>query len=443
MSTTLTEPTRLKNKNLFLLSRILRQASLILLSSFFSLQIFAQDSTLIIKEFHNSFLQFLPNTNQVVSIIVKSNSKLENQSNGQPDFFAAICSLNDGEVLKEVRLSDEDVKFIQAFNVSHDGLSFVVLLSINQGNSLEAHNNRFILKKYSLVENRWNWQIQLEEKIPYLDLTFSHDNKLIVVISAYKTILIESNTGTPLKNYNRESIVEANEYQPYFSLSQNGKYLAFWWNKFLRFSKGTESGIIKLIDLSWYGIKYLYHLGSIPNYLYVWDIYDDSLLCKIIIPYEAKRGNIVFTEDESHLLTEYPDFEYHVYSVLNKTFIRDFMDPDSDYPNSTNYSAIDYKTISLSANCFAQTYKDSILLIEYLTGKILHKLPQTTVAYMPINRYAMAFSPDGKYFAAVTSNDSETEKTPFSTYIVNSGNKLSLFSTDSWKKMWDLDISGD
>jgi len=406
-----------------------------------SLQIIAQNNSALIKKFHNSYLYFLPNSTNLVSIIVKEKHHLNNNVSNSEDYSIAILSFDNGKIIKEIPLSDPRAEFTYAFNVSHDGLSFVALLAPTPNNISEWLKGPFILKKYLINENRWAWEKEWYDEVPSLLLAFSDDNIQIVGVSTKNTIIINAETGTLIRKSSLISSVGDYDYLPHFDLSTNGRYFAFWWDKYLRWSLEDESGLLRLLDLSWYGSRWLYHFGSIPNYLYVWDIYKDTLYCEFIIPYEAEGGSLAITEDERNILTEYPDFEYHIYSLPDKKLIGEFNQVDSGYPKKTKYAGRNCKIISSDAHFFTETYNDSILVIEYNSGQLISEYNQTSMSYNPIYSYAMAFSPDSKYFAVVTSSYTDTISTSQYTYTVERGNKLNLFETQSWGKIWEIDLS--
>lgn len=404
----------------------------LLLFFLLSMQIFAQNDSLK-SRFHNSFLYFLPNSNNLVSIIVKEKHHLKNI---ERENTIVILSKVDGRIIKQITLSDTSAKIIHAFTLSHDGLSFVVLSS-----SIPDYEGPFIIRKYSLEQDHWVWEKEWYGDNPYFRVTFSEDNKQIIGVSAQNTFIIDAETGSLIRKSNLISSVGEYSYVPYNDLSPNGRYFAFWWNKYLRWSSDDESGILRLLDLSWYGIKWLFHLGNIPNYLYVWDVYKDTLYCKFKIPYGADGGIPVFTEDELNILIENFDFEYQVYSLSDKKLTRDFNQVDSGYPKKTKYAGRNCKIISPNTKLFAETYSDSILVIDYGSGKLICKYNQTSVSYNPIYSYAMAFSSESKYFAVVTSSHTDTVKTSQYNYTIERGNKLILFETQSWKKVWEKDLS--
>ena len=409
-----------------------------------SMQVAAQNGPVIKNGFHNSFLYFLPNSNNLISVIVREvdNSSKSKDSNLEV-FSIAILSINDGKIIKEVPLSDPRTGFIQAFNVSHDGLSFVVLLSSIPRNSRERREGPFVIKKYLLDENRWAWEVKWQCEFAALHLTYSEDNHCIIGASTRCIVFIDSETGSVISTSNKISSIVSNEdkWGVDYDLSKNGKYFAFWWPKFLIFSKDDDAGLLRLLDISWYGLRWLYHLGSIPNYLYVWDVYKDTLYCEFQIPYEAEEGSLAFTENERCLLTENFDFEYQVYSLSSKKLVRGFNQVDSGYPKKTEYAGINCKIISPDANYFTETYHDSILVIDYNSGQLINKYVQTSFSYFPYKRYAMAFSPDSKYFAVVTSSYKDTVKSSHYTYTVERGNKLNLYNTKTWEKIWEKDLS--
>jgi WD40 repeat protein len=170
-------------------------------------------------------------------------------------------------------------------------------------------------------------------------------------------------------------------------------------------------------------LKWLFYFGSIPNYLYVWDVFEDKLIDKIEIPYEIERGTPAITGDEKILLMRSFNNILQTYSIRNKNIIKEFYRSeleDEDEPVSWEE---DFTIISPDTSYFAYCPNYSnIFIIDYSSGTIAKKIDQTSYSNYPYNRYAMVFSSDSKYFA-----------------VVSRKNKIEVFDTKTWEIIWKSD----
>lgn len=379
---------------------------------------------------NSSFIYFLPNSNDIACIISKSilidstNRKSFCENN-----VIAIFSSATGNIIKEIPLSEKE-NVVYAMNVSNDGNSLIVFTSFE--NAFDGNQKGpFLLKKYSLKEDRWEWEKEWYNNSICARMTFSEDDKQIICVTPQSTFIIDSKTGLLIKGSNAiSSIIDEDAKYPRFALSKNGRYFAYWKAKYLTFSRNDESGFIVLADFLWYGIKWLFCLGSIPQYVYVWDIKEDKLYDQIRMPFEANKGTPAFTSDEKELLLGPHDSEYKVYSIIDKKINRSFVQNESiyHYPNFHERNTItctDFKTISSDNKYFVACFElNKIFLIDYSSGNLLKKMEQSIHprSFRFFDQYASTFSADGKYFAAITYEDN-----------------LCLYSTKTWEKIWERD----
>jgi hypothetical protein len=431
---------------------------LFLLVLLFVSQISAQNEFSLRGIYCDSFLYFLtPNSD--IALLVKKFYCNRNGDSCYSEYFVYLYSIKGENKLRKIQLSKTD-NFIYAFNVAHNGDSFIILstrakkrdISTIKKNILRENYGEFsyvpdeknyILKKYSLYENRWLWEKEWYGESPPIRLTYSADDKLISCVSTKNTIIVDAHTGSLIRKSNVISSIGANPKYLKFDLSKNGRYFAFWWGMYLTWSIEDEAGGERLLDLAWYGLKWLFHLGMMKNYFYVWDIQNEKIFDKVAIPYQTVRGSPAFTDDEKEILMDV-DCQCKVYSIVNKTI----KDSPIELP-CQNLNIVwqewngGYKIISPNGS-FLAVYSDSgkILIFDYNNSHLLAKFKstdeETTVAG---DQYAMAFSPDSKYFAVVTSSYTDTVKTSQYTYTVEKGNKLNLFETQSWRKIWEKDLS--
>jgi WD40 repeat protein len=383
---------------------------------------FSQKELLLRYYNYDSFLKFIPQSNDLI-VVVQKVYCTKDMDSCKAKYSVIILSNKDGGFLKEVPLPDEAVADI---NVSHDGKSFIVFLSHQTISG--GKKGVFIVKKYSLEEDQWVWEKEWHGQIPGLRATYSKDDKQIICISSGATFFLDSNSGSLIKSKNEiSSIIDYNYEFSKFALSENGKYFAFWKRKYLTFSKYDETGLQSLIDLFWYGIRWIFFFGSIPQYVYVWDVDNNKLCSKISIPYETKQGSPAFTYDEKNILIGPIKSKYLVYSTVDKKVIREFLQVDS-IQNEFSWwgegrATKDFKIISPDENSFVNCLNDNdVFIFDYKTGELIHHFKQTTLGSSPLNEYAVAYSPDSKYFAVVTK-----------------GNKINLYDTKTWELIWQTE----
>lgn len=402
----------------------------------------AQDNYRPLKSYLGDYLSFISSDNNIV-MVLRDEFTNPDESDFLSNYSLVIFSAKDGSVLEKIPIL-QNVWLLYGISISHDG-SYCVTLSKDKFPGKKDINKNmelgpFTLLQYSLKDNKCMWSRQWPSDYRSLDITYSKDNSQIIAASVQNTIIIESETGKLIrKSNNIAGINDFGEIMRY-DLSENGKYFAFWTKKYIEWSRGDESMIITLLDYSWYGLRWLYHFGSIPNYLYVWDVQNDSLYCKIAIPYETVRGMPVFSFDEDELLIESGDFKYKEYSLIDKKVLREFEPPDSTFPDRSVYHGSDYKIISPDKKYFMETYSEYILLIDRTEYKLVDKSIMSLGPTYPFDRYAMAFSSDSKYFAIVTCSNVDTVKYADITYTVRkAGKKLNLYETGTRKKIWETE----
>lgn len=220
-------------------------------------QIIAQPKFILKKTYCNNYLYFSdPSFNNVVLFITKKYytkkedscltvNNVEIFSNKDGSLINAISIFpNDTSTIKSGIAGSKENKYFMgnyktglvcAFNISHDGLSFVIVTSQKPDEFAP-----YTIKKYLLNENRWDWEKQLLSDIPPLRVTYNDDNSQIIGVSTKNIFILNAETGHLIKNSDTISSISANEKYLKYSLSKNGKYFAFWWGKYLTWSIEDE-----------------------------------------------------------------------------------------------------------------------------------------------------------------------------------------------------------
>ena len=366
--------------------------------------------------YYDNYLYYTENSNILISL---SNEEhyINNHRTSSRKYKILFLSNFDGSLIKEVALPDED-KHVLGFNVSHDGLSLAVISS--KSNLTDGFGDEYNLRIYSLYENRWICEKKLQISEP-LRLTFSSDNRELVCVTVNGTIFFDTNTGNIIRE--KKSIASIINYKDGFSkfeLSKYGRYFVYWDCKYLRNTRNDDGGIYKSLDLCWYGVRWLFYLGNIPNYLYIWDVFEDKLIDKIEIPYEIERGAPAITDNEKILLMRSSDCEFQTYSIQNKRVIKQLYRAELEDEDEPFNWEKDFTIISPDTSFYAYSLSYfNIYIIDYSSGSIIKKIEKASGLNYPSSRYPMTFSPDSKYFA-----------------VVSHENKIEVFDTKTWERIW-------
>lgn len=141
------------------------------------------------------------------------------------------------------------------------------------------------------------------------------------------------------------------------------------------------------------------------------------------------------------------DCNYRIYSLSNKTFLEKCLQSQcSDLRFALAGWNQDFKLIS-SDNSFLAALSDSgISIVNYHDGHLITRFEETIERdFITFSNYAMAFSSDSKYFAVITNCYIDTLWSSFQnkkySYNVKKGNKLILYETKTWNKIWEKDLS--
>ncbi len=385
------------------------------------LKAFAQvDSILIYDNNIDRFLYFLPVSNNIIGLCWKD--KFEQQS-------VKIWSKKDGDLIKEVLLEkDEDVK---AFNVSHDDSSFIIMSrSID-----EDGKNAYIIKKYLIQENRWAWRKiwyktaswawlkSWYSKAPCLRLAYSDDNKQIICVTYLHTLILNSEDGEIINKSNEiTSVLEHDDYLAIkMDLSSNGRYFIFWGESQFPYDEYGQSKFAQGMKEVVEGIGSAIY-SSKKKYIYVWDIFGDTLKRSIEIPKKTSIGAPVFTKDETKFVYGPLKGIYYVYSIKENNNYREWKLDEIDFENLGNQSNEYYskfKVISFDNTYFASFAGTKVWLYNVIDGKqIRHWKNYCIKNYHYFDPYQMAFSSDSKYFA------------------LEYDGKICLYSTTDWEMIW-------
>ena len=163
----------------------------------FSAAIMAQNNFVLEGNCVSNFMYFLPPNNDLIYISSEEYKSTDDKNLSKIEQYINIRSKSNGNILKRVFVTDK--KIIWDFIVSHDGRRLIVICSDDWHNK-----GPYIIKYYSLIEDRWVWEIELAIKLP-LQLAYSEDDKNIYGFSAQKIIVIKSETGGIIQNSSKIS----------------------------------------------------------------------------------------------------------------------------------------------------------------------------------------------------------------------------------------------
>lgn len=336
--------------------------------------------------------------------------------------YAKIVSGENGNVLREIPLAELTPEYVCAFSMSNDDSSFVVVTAPKQ----TWHElSPFKIRKYSIPESKWIWTRIWETRAWEVRVAYSTGDLGIILATCNETVTLDVATGKFVHGSNRiASLRENAERFLKFDLSKNGKYAALWWERYMTWSWGDEVFLPTLIDFTGYCINWGLHFGSIPNYVYVWDVVADTLACKFRVPYESNSGHPSFARDEKGLLVGPLGGKFHEYSLLSKSETRSFVVPGCNDPNSPSIeiNAWTPKIISPNGAFFASSQDHMIVLINDSSAQAIDTFKIAT-SRTPNSVYAMDFSRDSKYFSVLTK-----------------GNRLVQYDLDQRKVKWESQL---
>lgn len=364
----------------------------------------------------SSFLSFLPDNTGLVSLV--DYHRRNSYDTTQGTYAVRMLSTIDGHISRELPLP-RNVGGVYAFNVSHDGLHFVLL------SSPPFVKTPLVLRMYSLTDGQLIWERQWYGEAPCLRLAYIHDNARINCVSPDLTVILNSADGSLVQKSNAIASLDGMKGDNLEDdLSENGSYVAIWRSGILTNNGGADDMWFAPRDYVWYGLRWLFTLGSVHKYINVWDINADTLLCKFQVPYPAEGGTPAFTADEKEILVGPIEGKCRVYSLRDKNMNREFVPDSSVLPKAhPEPPGMFYKVVSPDKSSFAALVANSeVLLSSYENGHLLNRIKRAQICF-PGNCYAMAFSSDGSHFAVLTV-----------------GNKLDFYDMKANKRLWEIDI---
>ncbi len=444
-----------------------------------TVHVYSQQEFKVTKTYCDRFLCFTDTSNKLVSFITRVYSSKDNDSNFTTNNVIFFSS-KDGSIVKEMTVNTSDTtitknitegatriqivtnlkgdtlstftdswkldinkkvtdktEYVFDFKLSHDDLSFVILSLLGQG--------QYTIKKYSITNGSLIWEKVWDSKSPPLKLAYTSDDKRIIGVSIKNTIILNAETGSLIKKSDAiSSLGNFDDKYLKFNISKDGKYFAFWQSKYLTWSLEDEGGGKRLIDLSWFGLKWLFSFGSISNYVYIWDIEHDNLFSKIRIPYITVKGTPLFVDDKDILIDE--DCNYKLYSLINKKFEEEKGIKDTCNLTISYDKYNDIKMISPNNSYLVLADDGKIFIYDYANGQLIKSFDQDELFdLIPPNgsgsgTYAMGFSSDSKYFAFVTYNYLHVVQTEYGEYTKKQGSKMLLYNTKTWKQVWEKTI---
>ena len=379
----------------------------------------AQDEFLLESEDCDQFLEFNSSNNNVLLLTRELYCKGDWDS-CYNKYFLKEYSLKDGTLINEISL-DSSIGFIYDATLSHDGSSFIV---VSSNNSLES-DGVIKITKYLIAEKKLSWQKKIRLNAIGLSITLSADDRRIICVTTNEIISMTNDNGSLLNTSDLSSILSDYDWKFFkCSISKNGNYFAFWNREYLTFSYYDEGGCCVIADYLWYGLRWVLSLGSLSNYVFIWDITEKKIIAKIPIHFESKSGAVTFTNDEQNLIIGPMDNEVKEYSRKDNEVVRRFYQPDSlrnkKYNNISDKEVAvispDKKYLAYFQNGF------EIFVINYQTENLIKKFEQSN-STIPLTNYAMAFSSDNRFFGVITRED-----------------KIELYDTIFWELLWQKEV---
>jgi hypothetical protein len=373
---------------------------------------------------------YLPSDNNIATIMTDVQGNRLDSSSSTQHYIISLSSQN-GEIVHKISLSKK-MKLLINFSFSHNGLRCVVLskdtipkehLATSREVRRWYNSGIYILRQYSLVDGKCEWEKHWYCDYRALGIAYNEDDSRIISVSTHDVSIIDSESGELIKKGDNLSHIDdindsKDDNNLSYDISPNGVYSAFWRNKFLAWSSSDETIILRLLDISWYGIKWIYYLGSVPNYLYIWDNINDSLYTKIKLPYEETSVYPSFINNDK-LLVGAIDNQHKIISLGYRHEIEG-RSPHYDVSIFGKNPYLGNKTFFSPNNKYiGKVVGPNILLLDYEKERLIARFPRHY--YMDgLLGDALGFSNDGKYFICAIKD-----------------NQIVLTETETGKLIWE------
>jgi hypothetical protein len=375
---------------------------IIILFILFSFIAFAQEELPQSEYMFSKRFYFLPDGNNIAMILTVL-PKNRDDISSVPCGYIIILSTKTGEVINKFPLSLK-IKSIMDFTFSHDS-SKMVVLSKDSSQPIQFSNyeewikwqneGTFQLRQYSLIDGKCIWEKPWHSGYKSLGIEYSYDNKFIIGVTIRNTLIIDTDTGELIRGGDNISRIDDINNRSY-DISPDGVYFTFWKEKFFVWAS-DKTVFHGLLEISWYGLRWLYHLGNIPNYVYVWDNINDTLYDKIPVPYEERSIDPEFLSNDNLLIGSI-NREHKIYSIKNKKIIRNNQLKFSIFGK---YPWRGFKTVASPDNkYFGKEVGLEILLLDYENDKLIARF-RSVIEYDGSLGPPLGFSPDSKYFVCV------------------------------------------
>ncbi|MBL1214132.1 MAG: hypothetical protein HND52_12290 [Ignavibacteriae bacterium] len=389
----------------------------------------AQDQFILKDSLIISYMNFLPETNNLVTLAEKRFIHKSLDSTYSKNFIW-ILSYKDGNRIQEIELPDGNPRLFGLY-FSNDGASIVITTASYDAEGFYSSYGKFrfswpklrfktkTISKYLIKENRWAWELDWLLNYECLQLTFNDNDDNIIAVTTRNIVKMDAMTGEVIENRNSiSSFFDFSETDYNFKLSRTGRYFAFWKREIIVEGEGC-CGAINLI---WYFSKWLINFGSIPNSLIIWDIEKDKLHYQIDIPYEMQSGVPEFSFDEKELIFGPIDNIFEIVDLKKKEKSRAIIYYEREiYDNLyDDYYSLDMKYISQNNKyLITDVNSHNIILMDYETGDLI-KIFENLGYGLSKRDYPVSLSLDNKFLA-----------------IVLRKNKLVLFETMNFTVIWE------
>lgn len=300
-----------------------------------------------------------------------------------------VWSVENGSLIKSIPLEPTDSIFHNyPMSVSHNGNLIVV---------------SFYSKKigcYSLEDNKWLWMVEWikqERKSPR-EIIFTLDDQKVIAVGEKHTVIYDAKSGN-IQGIQEEPL---SDYVLFFAMSTgatispSGRYLAAWQRE------PTAHGDI---------LKKLFMNKEIT----IWDVMNNQFVASWRKP-KKNFCHAVFTPDEKSILFSSLDGYISEWSISDKRMVKEWKHSNEYFIISPDgrYIAILGKSVQAWDSVQVRDYVTSTLLLDFgdVWGGVAAPYGVCEATY------AMAFSPDSKYFA------------------LEKNGQLCLYETETWREKW-------
>jgi WD40 repeat protein len=329
------------------------------------------------------------------------------------ELLVATCSSEPNESIRFWSIDNGNLKEVLDLGMN----DWATSLAVSNGGDViaVAFLSRGETGCYSLKEKRWLWKVSRVSKAVFGNsMRFTPDDKKLVVVGVTNIVIYDAHTGAVLQKQ-EDSKRFSDGFPNYIArlgaISPSGRYAGFW------------HGYPLVHGETWASSRNIWVL--------VRDIEREKTIAKQgKIQEKYKNCSATFTPEEKNLLLGSMDGYVRVWSIADQKVIREWRaygtgEVQVAFKEMPWPYRIESMTVSPDGRYLAtmgpHTSKGfTVRIWDYSSNKMIHEFVDVGPNLTMCSGYAMAFSPDGKYFA-----------------LEQRGN-LCLYDTQTWQRKWSV-----